>query len=122
MRKWSEKNELNMSEFGLRIELETLKHKAEATRTGPSVLRFISRGLYYRGGDKFLARSDCKKQLKGRHFSSEAGVTAVAETWLGGQHSELFLSGLQNLSLVAGACFLPGPPKGLSAPPYDPNL
>jgi len=38
-----------------------------------------------------------KKQLKVRHFSSDAEVIAVAETWLDGQHSEFFLSGLQKL-------------------------
>ena len=43
-----------------------------------------------------LALSDChlfsglKKQLKGRHFSSDAKVIAAAETWLDGQISELF--------------------------------
>jgi hypothetical protein len=42
-----EKNELNMCEFSLRFELETFKHKAEATRTGPSVVPFISHGRYY---------------------------------------------------------------------------
>jgi len=31
-----------------------------------------------------------KKQLKGRHFSSDAEVIAVAETWLDGQPSEFF--------------------------------
>ena len=31
-----------------------------------------------------------KKQLKGRHFSSDAKVIAAAETWLDGQPSELF--------------------------------
>jgi len=34
------------------------------------------------------------KQLKGRHFSSYAEVTTAAETWLDGQHSEIFLNGL----------------------------
>jgi len=34
--------------------------------------------------------SGLKKQLKGRHFSSDAEVIAAAETWLDGQHSELF--------------------------------
>ena len=38
-----------------------------------------------------------KKQLKGRHFSSDSEVIAVAETWLDGQHSDFFLSGLQKL-------------------------
>jgi len=31
-----------------------------------------------------------KKQLKGRHFSSDVEVIAAAETWLDGQLSELF--------------------------------
>jgi len=38
-----------------------------------------------------------KKQLKGHHFSSDAVVIAAVETWLDGQHSEFFLSGLQKL-------------------------
>jgi hypothetical protein len=35
-----------------------------------------------------------KKQLKGRHFSSDAEVIDAAETWFVGQLSDLFLSGL----------------------------
>jgi hypothetical protein len=35
--------------------------------------------------------------LKSRHFSSDAEVIAAAETWLDGQTSEFFLSGLQKL-------------------------
>ena len=31
-----------------------------------------------------------KKQLKSRHFSSDAEVIAVAEAWLDGQGSEFF--------------------------------
>ena len=31
-----------------------------------------------------------KKQLKGRHLSSDAEVIAAAETWLDGQVSEFF--------------------------------
>jgi hypothetical protein len=38
-----------------------------------------------------------KKQLKCRHFSSDAEVIAAAETWSDGQYSEFFLSGLQTL-------------------------
>ena len=45
-----------------------------------------------------------KKQLKGRHFSSDAEVTAAAETWLDGQHSDIFLSGLQKLEQRAKKC------------------
>ena len=44
-----------------------------------------------------------KKQLKGRHFSSDAQVIAAAETWLDGQPSE-FLSGLQKLEQRAKKC------------------
>jgi hypothetical protein len=54
--------------------------------------------VFYRGAVKSLARPDWKKELKGRHFSSDAKVIAAAETWLDGQHSDFFfLSGLQNL-------------------------
>jgi len=45
-----------------------------------------------------------KKQLKYRHFSSDAEVVAAAETWLDRQASEFFLSGLQNLSQRAKNC------------------
>ena len=38
-----------------------------------------------------------KKQLKGRHFSSDAEIIAATETWLDGQRSDFFLSGLQKL-------------------------
>jgi len=38
-----------------------------------------------------------KKQLKVRHFLSDMGVIAAAETWLDGQPSEFFLIGLQML-------------------------
>jgi len=31
-----------------------------------------------------------KKQLKGRHFSSDVEVSAATETWLDGQSSEFF--------------------------------
>ena len=40
---------------------------------------------------------DRKKQRKVRHFSSEAEVNAAAESWLDGQLSDFFLSGLQKL-------------------------
>ena len=35
-----------------------------------------------------------KKQLKGRHFSSDAEVIAAAETWLDGQLSDFFFEWL----------------------------
>jgi len=38
-----------------------------------------------------------RKQLKSRHISSEAEDIDAAESWLDGQISEFFLSGLQKL-------------------------
>ena len=45
-----------------------------------------------------------KKQLKGRHFSSDIEVIAAEETWLDGQPSDFFLTGLQKLEF--GHCSL----------------
>ena len=45
-----------------------------------------------------------KKQLKSRHFSSDAEVIAAAETWLDRQTSEFFLSGLQKLEQRVKKC------------------
>ena len=44
-----------------------------------------------------------QKQLKGRHFSSDAEVIAAAETWLDGQHSDFFC-GLQKFDQRAEKC------------------
>ena len=44
------------------------------------------------------------KQLKGRHFSSDAEVIATAGTWFDGQPSVFFLSGLQKLEQRAKKC------------------
>jgi len=56
--------------------------------------------LHVRACWKVLSPTRLKK---GRHFSSDAEVIAVAETWLEGQTSEfLFLSGLQKLQF--GRC------------------
>jgi len=45
-----------------------------------------------------------KKQLKGRHFSSDMEVIAAVETWLDGQPYEFFLSGLQKVEQRAKKC------------------
>ena len=45
-----------------------------------------------------------RKQLKRRHFSSEAEVIAAAETWLGGQLSDFFFSCLQKLEQRGEKC------------------
>ena len=70
------------------------------------IYSFLAQPYIYRGADKSLARPDWKKRLKVRHFSSEAEVIAVAETWFDGQPSEFFyfLSGLQKLEF--GRCSL----------------
>jgi len=44
------------------------------------------------------------KQLKGRHFSSDAEIIAAAETWLDGQTSDFFLSDLDRLEQRAKKC------------------
>ena len=62
-----------------------------------------------RGTNKSLARPAWKKQLKGRHFSSDAEVIAAAETWLDVQtYDFFFLSGLQKLEFGRCSFFLPG--------------
>ena len=68
-------------------ELEWIRKEAVAT---------------YRDADKSLARPDWKKQLKVRHFSSDAEVIAAAVTWMDEQPSEFLLSGLQKLEF--GRC------------------
>jgi len=47
---------------------------------------------------------ELKKQLKGRRFSSDVEVIAVAVTWLDGQISDFFLSGLQKSEQRAKKC------------------
>jgi len=47
-----------------------------------------------------------KKQLKCRRFSSDAEVIAATETWLDGQPSDFFSSGLQKLEQWAKKCSL----------------
>jgi len=116
-------------------------HRALATQKKLAYLgfQFLDHPPY----SPYLAPSDyhlfpgLKKQLKGRHFSSEAEVIAAAETWLDGQTSDFFfLSGLQKLeqgnkkfielrgeyvekipSLVAVACSFSCRAKDLSGPP-----
>jgi len=73
-------------------------HRALATHKKLAYLNF--KCLDYPLYTPYLAPSDyrlflrLKKQLKGRHFSSDAEVIAAAETWLDEQLSDFFLSGL----------------------------
>jgi len=69
-------------------------HRALATRKKLAYLAF--KCLDHPPDSADLAPSDyhlfpgLKKQLTGRHFSSDAEVTAAAETWLEGQLSDFF--------------------------------
>ena len=69
-------------------------HRALATQKKLAYLGF--QRLYYPPYSLDLAPSDyhlfpgLKKQLKGRHFSSDAEVITAAETWLDGKNSEFF--------------------------------
>jgi len=45
-----------------------------------------------------------KKQLNGGHFSTDAETIAAAETWLDGQLSEFFLTGLHKLEQIVKKC------------------
>jgi len=83
-------------------------HRALATQKKLAYLgfQFLDHPPYF----PYLAPSDyhlfrgLEKQLKGRHFSSDAEVISASETWLDGQRSELFLSGLQKLEQRAKTC------------------
>jgi len=76
-------------------------HRVQATQKKLAYLGFhcIDHPPYFPD----LAPSDydlfpgLKKKMKGPHFSSDTEVIATAETWLEGQPSEFFLSGLQKL-------------------------
>jgi len=76
-------------------------HRALATQKKLAYLSFQC--LDHQPYSPDLAPSDyhlfpgLKKQLKGRYFSFDAEVIAAAETWLDGQQSDFFLSGLQKL-------------------------
>ena len=71
-----------------------LAHRALATQKKLAYMGFLCLDRPPYSPD--LALSDChlfpglKKQLKGRHFSSDAEVTAATGTWLDGQISEFF--------------------------------
>jgi hypothetical protein len=45
-----------------------------------------------------------KYQLKGLNFSSDKDVIAAVETWLDGERSEFFVSGLQKLEQRTKKC------------------
>jgi len=83
-------------------------HRALATQKKLAYLGF--KCLDHPPYSPYLAPSDydvfpgLKKQLKGRHFSSDAEVIPAAETRLDRQLSDFFLSGLQKLEQQAKKC------------------
>ena len=84
-------------------------HRSLATRKNLAYLGFhcLDHPPYslYLGPSDYHLFPGLKKQLKGRHLSSDAEVVAAAETWLDGQLSEFFfLSGLQKLQQRAKKC------------------
>jgi len=83
-------------------------HRALATQNKLAYVGFQCLDHPYYSPD--LAPSDChlfpglKKQLKIRYFLSDAVVIVAVVTWLDGQRSEFFLSGLQKLEQRAKKC------------------
>ena len=90
----------------IRIKIEDLfqsvLHPQLCREVYPKQLRHVK---HIQMCDKSLARPDWRQQFKSLHFSSDAEVIAAAETWLDGQHSELFLSGLQKLDFGRRSLF-----------------
>jgi len=82
-------------------------HQAPATQKKLAYLDFnvlITHPILQNWPRRTTTCSGLKKQLKGRHFSSDTEVTDAVETWLDGQPSELFLSDLQKLEQRAKKC------------------
>ena len=80
-----------------------LHDNSPANRTIATQKKLAYMGFHYLDHppySAYLAASDyhlfpgLKKQLKGRHSSSDAEVIADAETWLDGQSSEFFFEWL----------------------------
>ena len=98
----------NVSKGVLFLHDNALSHQALETQKKLAYLGFQC--LDHPPYSPDLAPSDyhlfpgLKKQLKGRHFSSDAKVIAAAETWLDGQTSEFFFSGLQKLKKQVKKC------------------
>jgi histone-lysine N-methyltransferase SETMAR len=76
-------------------------HRARVTQKKPSYLGFHCLDHPPYSPDlaswEFHLFPGQKKQLKVRHFSSDAEVIAAAETWLFGQTSELFCEWFANV-------------------------
>ena len=83
-------------------------HRAPATQKKLAYLGFQC--LHHPPYSSDLAPSEyhlfsgLKKQLKCRHFSSDAEVISAAETWLEGKIPNFFLNGLQKLQQRVKKC------------------
>jgi len=103
-----EKHRGQVTKGGLFLHDNALAHRALATQKKLTYLYFQC--LDHPPCSQDLAPLDyhqfpgLKKQLKGCHFLSSVEVIATAETWLDGQRSEFFLSGLQKLEQWAKMC------------------
>ena len=85
-----------------------------------SVILFLFRSLssLCTGCWEALSPTRLKKQLKGRHFSSDEEIFAAANTWLDGQLSDFFfLSGLQKLEFGRCSMFPSWSGQGLISNP-----
>jgi len=102
------KRRWKFTKFVLFLHNNALAQRALATQKKLAYLgfQFLDNPRY----SSDLAASDYhlfpgpKKRLKVRHFPSDAEVIVAAETWLEGQLSEFFLSGLQKLEQRAKQC------------------
>ena len=98
---WKEKRRDKITKEILFLHDNAPAHRALATQKKLAYLGFLC--LDHPPYSPGLAPSDyhlflgLKKKLKGRHFSSDAQVIAAVETWLDGQTSNFFFSGLQKL-------------------------
>jgi len=102
------KNATKVTKRVLFLQDSAPPHRALVTQKKPAYLGFQC--LDHPPYSPDLAPSDChlfpglKKQLKVRHFSSDAEVIAAAETWLDGQLSECFFERLAKLEHRAKKC------------------
>ena len=96
-----EKRHRKVTKGFLFLHDSALAHRAHATQKKLAYLGFQCRDHPPYSPD--LAPLDyhffrgLKKQLKGRHFSSNMEVIAALETWLDGQPSEFFFAWLQEV-------------------------
>jgi len=95
---WKEKRRGKVTKGVLFLHNNAPAHRTLATQKKLAYLGFQC--LDHPPYSPDLALSDyclfpgLKKQVKGRHFSSDAGVISAAETWLDGQPSEFFFEWL----------------------------